>query len=256
MEKTITCASCGGSFRDDLPECPYCGTVNIKGAEKEYMRKLEDVRESLKDLDEAPLNGLQKVIKKQGRKLKAIMLVILAAAVLPAAAAFAVNRSGERDYRAEYLWQQENYPKLNALYDSGEYDELKELYFRLMEDRNAVLYEWEHYDFMSAYIEAGFVTGYLEEEKGKALSDADLASLLECEWRVKGIIQRKDVFTGAEYQAMLPFLEASEADFEARWNMDRADYEDFFEELASHEYFFVSYDKCQEYVKKWIKENR
>ena len=36
-ENTVSCKSCGASFSADLPNCPYCGTMNLSGAEKDYM---------------------------------------------------------------------------------------------------------------------------------------------------------------------------------------------------------------------------
>ena len=31
--KKIICSSCGAEFEDTLPKCPYCGSLNYKGAE-------------------------------------------------------------------------------------------------------------------------------------------------------------------------------------------------------------------------------
>ena len=39
MGKTISCANCGGCYDDELPKCPYCGSGNIKGAEKDIVAK-------------------------------------------------------------------------------------------------------------------------------------------------------------------------------------------------------------------------
>ena len=43
--KKIICNSCGAEFEDTLPKCPYCGSLNYKGAEAEYLGKLEGMRE-------------------------------------------------------------------------------------------------------------------------------------------------------------------------------------------------------------------
>ena len=41
--KKIICSSCGAEFEDTLPKCPYCGSLNYKGAEAEYLGKLESM---------------------------------------------------------------------------------------------------------------------------------------------------------------------------------------------------------------------
>ena len=52
--KQIICSSCGAEFEDMLPKCPYCGTMNYKGAEMEYLDRLEDVRSDMEQLGSVP----------------------------------------------------------------------------------------------------------------------------------------------------------------------------------------------------------
>ena len=42
-EKTIICPSCGAHFAATEPRCPYCGTMYVPAAEREYMEKLDTV---------------------------------------------------------------------------------------------------------------------------------------------------------------------------------------------------------------------
>ena len=65
MGKIVVCGSCSASFEEDLGKCPYCGSTNIKGAEREYMGKLEDVRKDMGELNNVPLEELQAAVKKQ-----------------------------------------------------------------------------------------------------------------------------------------------------------------------------------------------
>ena len=48
----MICKNCGAHFEDNLPECPYCGEFHYAGAQKEYMGKLENLKENLDDLHE------------------------------------------------------------------------------------------------------------------------------------------------------------------------------------------------------------
>ena len=43
MSKQVICSSCGAKFRQSLPKCPYCDTLNYKGAEAEYMGRLQSI---------------------------------------------------------------------------------------------------------------------------------------------------------------------------------------------------------------------
>lgn len=256
MGKKIVCMSCNGSYDDNLPKCPYCGSTNIKGAEKEYMEKLEEIREDMRELDEVPTEELHAAIRKQGRKLRNILMLIGAFVLLAAVIFLFINRTESKDYMAEYLWQQEHYSKLNELYDSGQYDELEELYYELLQDENANMFDWEHYAFLSAYIEGEVIVDYLEGEAEGTLSEGKLYSLFYTEWKMKGVGLRKEEFTEQEYEALLPFIEISEADLSSRWKLTEEEYNAFFDELTKNGFAYVSYDKCEEFVKEWLKENR
>ena len=255
MGKTISCANCGGCYDDELPKCPYCGSGNIKGAEKDYMEKLEDVREELEELDEIPAEELQASVKKQVRRLWIVLLSVGAVILILAAVYFFVNQSDERDYKAEYLWQQEHYPEMDALYDSGMYDELEELLYELSEDEHANLLDWKHNEFMCDYILAKSVMRCLESEK-EPLDRYNLVSLFDKEWQVKGMILRKDNYTQQEYEAMLPYIRLSETDFESRWKLTEEEYQDFYANLTANNGRYVSFDKAEAFVQEWIKENR
>jgi len=69
------CESCAGKYDDMLPECPYCGSINYKGAEAEYFNQLEEVREELEDLKEVPVEETKQEFRKQGQFLGKVFLV-------------------------------------------------------------------------------------------------------------------------------------------------------------------------------------
>lgn len=256
MGKTIICASCNGCYEDELPKCPYCGSTNIKGAEKEYMEKLEDVRGKMEGLEEVPAETLQAVLKKQGRKLWIVILAIGILALLFFTVLFFTERTEDTDFKEEYLWKQEHYPELNELFDSGRYDEMEELFYKLGEDEASNLFDWEHYEFMNAYIAGKSVLYYLESEKEKPLNEYNLIFLFDNQWEMKGIVLRKDEFTEPEYEALLPFIEISEADFESRWKLTEEEYENFYSSLAANEGKYVPFDDVKTFIKEWVKESR
>ena len=63
--KKIICSSCGAEFEDTLPKCPYCGSLNYKGAEAEYLGKLESIRQDMQQLEQVPEKELKKKLKKK-----------------------------------------------------------------------------------------------------------------------------------------------------------------------------------------------
>ena len=60
MKKLIHCKSCGAEFEENLAKCPYCGTLNYKGAEQEYLNKLKNIQEDMEDLQEVPEDEVKK----------------------------------------------------------------------------------------------------------------------------------------------------------------------------------------------------
>lgn len=61
----IACKFCGAHFDEMLPKCPYCESTNIKGAQAQYMERLEDVRSDMEGLAQIPVQETKKEIKKQ-----------------------------------------------------------------------------------------------------------------------------------------------------------------------------------------------
>ena len=89
--KKIICSSCGAEFEDTLPKCPYCGSLNYKGAEAEYLGKLESMRQDMQQLEQVPEKELKKKLKKKQKFV--IKLLILLAALAAILAVIAVYRT-------------------------------------------------------------------------------------------------------------------------------------------------------------------
>lgn len=52
MSRSIICKSCGAEYDMDEMNCPYCGSANYYGQEKEYMRGLAGLKQRMSDLAE------------------------------------------------------------------------------------------------------------------------------------------------------------------------------------------------------------
>ena len=72
---------------------------------------------------------------------------------------------------------------------------------------------------------------------------------------MKEAIYSKDKYSPEEYEALLPFIEKAEADFNARWNMSQEDYDRLYGYLTNPDQGYVPLNITDEYVKEWLKEN-
>lgn len=255
MGKIVICGSCGGGFEDDQPKCPYCGSTHIKGAEQEYMGKLENVRKDMGELDNAPLEELQKAVKKQGYFIRNSVLVILLIAAAAALIVYLMNREEKKDYKEEYLWQQEYFPRLSQLYDNGEYDAMMKLAVQALDENpSATLWTWEHYDFYEVYVDARMFGALLQLEEAGALSGNDYSLMFYYEWVLVCLEEfDRPEYTEKEWEALAPYIELAGEALVSDWGMTDGEYQEFLQ-LAEQNYHSVSYSSCEEYVKKWLKE--
>jgi hypothetical protein len=74
MGQKIICKSCAAEFDADLVRCPFCGTAYAPGEEKEYMGKLDGIRE---DLHQEIGRSDKHVGKGVGSTVRTIVIVII-----------------------------------------------------------------------------------------------------------------------------------------------------------------------------------
>ena len=167
----IICSSCGAEFEDTLPKCPYCGSLNYKGAEAEYLGKLEGVRRDMQQLEQVPEKELKKKIKKKKKFVFQIMLMIAALAAILAIIVFRARYIEPRDARADYLWEKENFPVLDRLYREQDFEGLTDFYEQaVIEDR--VIDRWEHSGIFTRLMSCRNAREYLAlEQSGETLRD-------------------------------------------------------------------------------------
>ena len=120
MSKQVICSSCGAKFRQSLPKCPYCDTLNYKGAEAEYMGRLQNLRGEVEKLGDVPEQETRKEMQKQKRHVKAILLILFLVAAVVAGIVGLKKLLSRDDFEAdsqeEVLWQKEMFPLLDELY--------------------------------------------------------------------------------------------------------------------------------------------
>lgn len=255
MGKIVICSSCGGSFEDDLGKCPYCGSTHIKGAEQEYMGKLENVRKDMGGLDNAPMEELQKAVKKQGHFLRNAIILILVILAVVSLIIFLLNREEKKDYKEEYLWQQEYFPQLSQLYDDGDYDAMMKLAVQALDENpSATLWTWEHYGFYEVYVNARMFDALLQLEEAGVLSGDDYSRMFYYEWYLVCLEEfDRAEYTEKEWEAFAPYIERAGEALVSDWGMTNEEYQEFLR-LAEGNYHSVPYSKCEEYIWQWLKE--
>lgn len=154
MEKKIICGNCGAEFDDSLPKCPYCNAIYEIGAEREYMEDLGELKEDLSELSEVPEEVYKKEISKNVKKVMVIVLIVivilLAILGLKHLAEQIIWGSQEVDTKEQMLWEKENFPKLDAWYEDGNYEAILDFQYQVAEEGHYI-YDWEHFWFITAY---------------------------------------------------------------------------------------------------------
>lgn len=251
MANKVICKYCSAKIEESEPQCPYCGSVNEKGAEAEYLNRLENVREELEGLEEVPKEEIRKEIHRQKSFLKKVFLIILIVAAVFAVCALLSDFPYQTDNKAGFLWKQENVPVMDELYRQGSYEEALKIYREGQENSNVSLYNWEHSDFFDVYETILYIQGTLEyEAEGYELTEAQCMSLFFDEWNVIESVMQ--VLEEEEKAKLREYTDAVLQDFDERWNLSEEDYERFYNELEENG--FISFSSCAEYIDKWYKE--
>ena len=155
-EKYVTCPSCGGTFPELLPKCPYCETLNPKGAQKAYMDQLEQMRGNLGEMADDVEEGYARQLKKSGSRVGRIFLIVLivigAMVALIMGMSFYGRAADNRETKAELAFRKAHFAELDAAYAQGDDDAVLELINTLYEEEGSgALWSWKHYDYYYMY---------------------------------------------------------------------------------------------------------
>lgn len=250
-QKRVICPNCGGEFEEQNAKCPYCGTMYYQGAENAYLEKLEGVRTDMEELGSVPEQETVKAIKKQAGWV--IKLAVAAIIVIVPGAGFLAwkNREEPYDVKAQYVWRQENYPKMEEMFENEQYAELYA--FIEQETANGIyLSDWEHWSFMMAWGICDTAEECLEREaNGEILKEYQETLLLNDYWILKGI-SYSVLLSKEDREQLEPFRTQVLADLEGRWDFSQEDLKKFEEEVKGN-YGYPKYETCEAYIKKWMK---
>lgn len=252
MKKTTVCSSCAAAFDDTLPKCPYCGNMNYNGAEAQYLHKLEQIRENMEELKEAPKEAVKGEVKKQSGRLIKTLLATAAICIILFFLLFLFRPNEKRDYSADFFWKETNFPLLDEIYENEDYTALLSFWEQaIKDDLNCPIWEWEHADFYNIYMQVDYMlTFFKDEASGQELSELSYTLLLFDELTIMAT-EYETSLDEEEAKKLGTYVKMAKTDFDARWNMSTEQKADF---LAQIKEFGgkPNYDACKAYIKKWM----
>ena len=259
----LRCPNCGAQYEAGLLHCPYCRSVDDYQDETEYLEDLDELKDKLEDLPEDVLREHKKrEVVQTARDMKRVLTVVgaIAAAILLMIGVttffdqvvFGNSDAKRREReREEYLWKQENYPKLEALYESKDYDGLLE--FADQTD-NYGLYDWEHYPLLDGLRILKYIPGeikILEQLEAEGRTDTkqyrdNLAFLLKDELNLLYFDKRN---VSAEDAEIIKELSGEYlSDLETRFALTPGEREELEKTAVRNNGEFYLKD-CEEYLK-------
>ncbi len=156
----IICPNCGAAISEKEAECPFCGYINMTGAEEKFMQDIQQTEEELSQIPEIQKSEYKKSISKNAK----IIMITMGIAVFVAVILFGIHMLFDKviysyeepDYKAEMLWEKENYPILDKLYEEDDLAGIKEFEIQMYEKNETdktmhSLDNWEHYGFYRMY---------------------------------------------------------------------------------------------------------
>lgn len=155
MSKKIICKSCGAEYDSSLSCYPYCGTINTPGAERNYLKKLYGFRDTLNNLKksdsrEAKSEFRNETIKQVGFLKRTLIITAVIVAIIVSFSTFYNFRYSNNSKSADLIWENQNYPKMEQMFDEEKYDELYQFNTDAILDDKPV-WGFEHNDFLNAY---------------------------------------------------------------------------------------------------------
>lgn len=161
MDKTL-CPNCGASIDAMEPKCPFCGYINIPGAEEKFMQDLEQTQEELSQIPKMQEEQIKKSFFKSSKVIWITVLIAALVLLFFVGGSFACSKvldsifSYEYDAKTEMLWERENFPILDEMYEKGDYDGLLAFQDEMYESNwnnntNHGIYNWKHSDFLDYY---------------------------------------------------------------------------------------------------------
>ena len=130
---TVQCKNCGSVFDSKQSYCPYCGTMNKRGAYAEFRMKISSLIDSMLGLKENVEQSVSRIVLSSLlRSLIFIAVIVGIAFIFSRTAQVNYKNDPEYDQKAyeEITWMNDNLAKLNEAYESGDLKTVEKLYYQ------------------------------------------------------------------------------------------------------------------------------
>jgi|GEM_PF-1637225 len=129
--KTVRCKNCGAVFDEDLEKCPYCGTMNRKGAYRAFRLKAASMIDQVLGLKDDIQRSVSQTIRIA--LFRSVVIIVLITGLAFVFARFAnVNYYNDKEYDRkayeEIVWLDENLDALDQAYESDDLETIGKLY--------------------------------------------------------------------------------------------------------------------------------
>ena len=250
------CGNCGAEISKDDAYCPYCGVMNARAAEKEYMDRLEEIREDTEKLGGESERQTRTGIRNVGRLTIRIVVIIAAVILGLYGLTRFMNRTFERENadtaKEEAAFKAEYFPKLDALYAEGD-DTATMNYMNEIGDRKgaSVLKSWAHYRYMRYYMDYMSVCAVPDTVKDAAFWERKYENILYdgIELIYQTVQSSGREMSGDEKAKVERYRGEAEEIFADEFSLSRSDLDEIYESSVD-ESGYLYWSKIREWAEK------
>lgn len=153
--------------------------------------------------------GTEEKLKKKQKFVIKLLILLAALAAILAVIVFRVRYIEPRDARADYLWEKENFPILDRLYQEKDLEALMDFYEQAVEE-NRTIDRWEHSGIFRWLMSCRDAREYLAlEQSGETLNEYQQALLLDDYWMMRGLDYSEVILTEKDREYIRPYVEAT-----------------------------------------------
>ena len=152
MKEMIVCPNCGAQIEKDNTKCPYCGYINIEGAEKKFQEDLNEIRENIEETRKEPSKALVRGFTGGGKTIFITVAVLVILAVLFFLELLRETKdkpklflsAEEQEYASAYA--QVAGEELSEAYDNKDIARMAEIYDKAYSEERVSLWGVPHYE--------------------------------------------------------------------------------------------------------------
>ncbi len=258
----LYCENCHAPIPEESAKCPYCGAFNAPGGERQYMEQLYDLKEDVEEISEVPKQAYRREMGKIGRILFRTFLVFAGLAAFCGAVAYLFHKSidyeaSPEEMKAQAAWEREVFPKLDALYEAGDYEGVLDYVYAHDEEGHRLLSNWEHNDFLDRYIQ---YQACRESLARIAAGDSGEDEEISCIMDVLFLMQEReyDVYTEAEEAQIEAYHREVKEELQEALAISEEELTSLYRACCVEDDYgvYLHYDTAKKKVRQYVKDRK